>query len=146
MGDLPNIYKIYYKVFTKNNFQDFEFSVKVLKVRNRLKDGGYSFYNDDGDTVKIEKKMLGGVFLQYALEEKEPYVEAYFIEDDKDLYELISNIIPPQDEEETNYLTKLEEGLREIVNDGLVNLIESVKQQAEYISEKEENVEEKNDN
>ena len=80
MGDLGFLYKVYLKTITKKNEEESEeeFGCISLKIRNNNR-VSYRFYDEEGNTETINKGMIDGVFLKYALDEEEPSLIASFI-------------------------------------------------------------------
>ena len=134
MGDLGQIYKVYYKIlFDENiNEESYVFDVKGLRIRNRNRDS-YSFYNEENETVKIKKDILFGIFVEHNLDAEQPYVEAYFYTDDQDMFDVINE--ENRTDEEEKGIVKMKEDLKALVYKQLGNLIEKVKDVMDKVSE-----------
>lgn len=128
MGDLGHLYKVYLKVITKKEQEESEeeFGCTPLKIRNNNK-VSYRFYDEEGNTENINKGLIDGVFIKYELEQEEPALIASFVTEEKDLYNLISGIEPPKDEEEEKGLEDLKQSLRDVIKQGLEKMITNVK-------------------
>jgi len=135
MGDLGYLYKVYYKMFTAHEVENKEeFSAIKLKIRNRNVNS-YRFYDENGETIAIDNKMFGGVYLKYDLESEQPSIISSFITDDVDMYQVVSGEIPPKNEEEKKSLEELKNGLKGIVEKALQDMLEKVKINLDKLAE-----------
>ena len=123
MGNLKNLYKIFYKMYTEVGDEESgdktitEFNGVPVKVRNKNKDGSYRYYEEDGSTVTIKKNMMGGVYLEYGLDQTPPFVIGYFITENEDVFKKVVK------QEMDKTITELKKGLEETVLNGIEKLV-----------------------
>ena len=131
MGDLGNIYKIFFRLEqfvdeeTKEDGTRETFNAIELKVRNKNK-FSYRYYDEDGETKTINNGHLNGVFIDNLLMSTEPSVTAYVISTDKDMFEVVTGKVPAKDEEEEKGLADFKESLKKIAEDTLARYIEKI--------------------
>ncbi len=137
MGDLGNLYKLYFKVYTKINdeatdetnlFQDTEeiYGSEIYKIRNRNKDT-YRYYDSNGNTQKIHRANIDGVFIENGMLEEVPFIACFIMTDDKDMNDLFTGVIFPKDEEEKKGLDNLKEYMRKYVEKAVEKLVLKIK-------------------
>jgi len=133
MSELGNLYKIYYTITqTKEDEENREeFNAIPVKIRNKNGDGSYRFYNEEGETVNIKANHLNGAFLDNKILSQTPSMTAYLITEDKDMFELVTNEVPPKDKEDG--LAVLKQQMKRLVEDSLTKFIEQLKRATEGI-------------
>ena len=139
MSNLEELYKVFYKMTQteKEEENKEEFSAISLKIRNKNKDGSYRFYDEDGQTVSIKAQHLNGVFLTNNLISESPSITSYLITEDKEMFELVTGVVPPKDKEEEEGLASLKHQMKNIVEDSLTQFIERLKRATENIDVKD---------
>lgn len=133
-GDLGVIYKVYFKLTPGETEEENkeEFGAIPLNIRNHSTKNGYRYYNENGETISIKNEFLNRAFIENNLVSEKPSLSSYIITEDKDMYELVTGIIPPKDEEEEEGLKNFRLQMKQLVEDALVDLLRRVK----YITEK----------
>lgn len=142
-GDAGYVYKVYLKIFTNSSGEISEevFNAEKFRIRN-ISNMGYRYYDENNNTHTIRQDMLGGVFLLNELEKVEPSYSAYFITDEKDLYDLVTGEMPPKNDEEKIGLEKLQKDMRAMVDKGIEKVVQAIKKSLDVYAEKQESEEE----
>lgn len=140
-GDLGYLYKVYFSIATENDVTKEDFGVEKYKIRNK-NNSGYRYYDKNNETLKIGYDLIGGVFVIHELQEDPPKIVAYFMSDDKDLYELVSGEVPPKNKEEEEGLKQLKNGLRRTAEEEIKKIVDANKKVLEEIAE----IQKKNEN
>jgi len=141
MGQLGELFRIAYEVKLNENKENEErLFVERLKIRNRNADGSYRYY-DNGETVKFNPFLKGGVFIESNFTEGKEYIKSFFITDN----EVYANIIERDNtghEKDLVIYNEVLTGLREFAEEHAEDV---AKQKLSQIKEKTKAVEEKVD-